>query len=146
MSVADYDIYIKEVSEKVSKRLDKQGSISISELYDIALNKEEFLNNYKTKENKKMKRTKSQIEKEIVENVNESDVLQKANVILESMKTEELKKENPNSFTFEHGNDYLAHLKAIYMLNVLQESNREKIGELGMEYINLKKELLGYDT
>ena len=93
-----------------------------------------------------MKRTKSQIEKEIVENVNASDVLQKTNTILESMKVEELKKENPNNFTFEHGNDYLAHLKVIYQLNVLQESNREKIGELGMEYINLKKELLGYDT
>lgn len=92
-----------------------------------------------------MKRTKSQIEKEIVENVNESDVLQKANAILESMKTEELKKENPNNFTFEHENDYLAHLKAIYQLNILQESNREKIGELGLEYINLKKELLEYE-
>lgn len=93
-----------------------------------------------------MKRTKSQIEKEIVENVNASDVLQKTNTILESMKVEELKKENPDNFTFEHGNDYLAHLKAIYQLNVLQESNREEIGKLGLEYINLKKELLGHDS
>lgn len=97
------------------------------------------------KEKPKMKRTKSQIEKEIIENVNESDVLQKANKILEGMKVEELKKENPDNFTFDHENDYLAHLKAIYQLNVLQESNREKIGELGMEYINLKKELLGLE-
>lgn len=92
-----------------------------------------------------MKRTKYQIEKEIIENVNASDVLQKANKILENMKTEELKKENPNNFTFDHENDYLAHLKAIYQLNVLQESNREEIGRLGMEYINLKKELLGLE-
>jgi len=93
-----------------------------------------------------MKRTKSQIEKEIVENVNESDVLQKANRILEEIKTEELKKENPNIFTFEHGNDYLAHLKVIHLINMAQQSNREEICRLGLEYINLKKELLGYDT
>lgn len=126
MPVADYDIYMKEVTEKMNKNIDDYFK--------------------KQKENKEMKRTKAQIEKEIIENVNESDVLQKANKILESMKAEELKKENPNNFIFEHGNDYLAHLKAIYQLNVLQESNREKIGELGMEYINLKKELLGYAT
>lgn len=101
----------------------------------------EYLDN--KKENKEMKRTKLQIEKEIIENVNSSDVLQKANKILENMKVEELKKENPNNFTFDHKNDYLAHLKAIYQLNILQESNREEIGKLGMEYINLKKELLG---
>lgn len=126
MPVADYDIYMKEVTEKMNKNIDDYFK--------------------KQKENKEMKRSKAQIEKEIIENVNESDVLQKANKILESMKAEELKKENPNNFTFEHGNDYLAHLKAIYQLNVLQESNREKIGELGLEYINLKRELLGYDT
>ena len=103
----------------------------------------EYLNNKKEKQI--MKRTKVQIEKEIIENVNESDVLQKANKILENMKTEELKKENPNNFIFEHRNDYSAHLKAIYQLNVLQESNREEIGKLGMEYINLKKELLGLE-
>lgn len=137
MSVADYDIYIKpnSKSDDLINRYEERTTEIMTKLYfDIK------------KEKQIMKRSKAQIEKEIIDNVNESDVLQKANKILESMKAEELKKENPNNFTFEHGNDYLAHLKAIYQLNVLQESNREKIGELGLEYINLKKELLGYAT
>ena len=126
MSVADYDIYMKEVAEKINKSIDDYFK--------------------KQKENKEMKRTKTKIEKEIIENVNASDVLQKTNALFEQIKTEELKKENPVNYAFEYENDYLAHLKVIYQINILQETNREEIGKLGLEYINLKKELLGYDT
>lgn len=86
-----------------------------------------------------MERTKSQIEKEILENVNESDILQKTNVLLEAAKVEELKRE---SEPFAHKNEYLAHLRFIHQISEIQEQNEDDISILANDYLTLKRELM----
>ncbi len=82
------------------------------------------------------------LKKEIEKNVEESDILQRANTILKNMVAEELKKENPENHIFNHKNDYLAHLKVIHQLNERVLFNESHIEALGRQYIDMSKQLL----
>ena len=80
-----------------------------------------------------------EIEKAIRQNVNESDVLQKTNVLLQNYMQEELKNEKCH---YDHQNDYLAHLGVLTALRHAIEDNSKKADELAVEYLKLKQKLL----
>lgn len=80
-----------------------------------------------------------EIQKQIRKNVNDSDILQKANALLDKYMHEELLNEKHH---YEHSNDYMAHLKCIHELKESIEKNEKQIHILATEYVLLKKKLL----
>lgn len=80
-----------------------------------------------------------ELEKEIRQNVNESDVLQKTNRLLEDYLQMELKNEKCH---YDHSNDYLAHLGVLTALRHAIENNSHKVDELAVGYLKLKQKLL----
>lgn len=80
-----------------------------------------------------------EIQKAIRQNVNESDVLQKTNVLLQNYMHEELKKEKCH---YDHQNDYLAHRGVLTAFRNAIEDNSRKVDELAIKYLELKRKLL----